>query len=478
MCRYDSLTGVPCTQKTVAFEKASVLFNIGGLYTQLGTRQDRSQAEGLDSAVDNFLRAAGTFQFIIENFSNAPSSDLGPECLNMIVQLMLAQARECLFEKGVLGLEESSALLDLDNCLEVSQEAAHLSNTYEEVLLSVTECIPYSWVCLLQVKREHYRALADYYLALPLSLQLPLSDRAVETFQFLHDLTGQDEADRPVVPRTAHQRKYLAKAHLREALLCHEEALRVNRMSSELRKKDALQDVIKHFHARSLSLYERMEEEDDFQELLSPPPVQAATKYQLSLSYPDFSLHRVTDLFRQLGPEAVFSAKHDWSPSRVVHLTRRDSAGYGFSVRGGAPVVVVGVEPGSLADLAHIKEGDYLVGVQDRDTKWSSHETVVKMISQAETYLRLTVVTPIKPWAKYKHSFCDDSQAKDQASTTSASSSSSSTSSSNIIRVFTPSSSRTSFSSMSSTSSKESESCGREKQRKKSWSVLQIKSYK
>ena len=119
-----------------------------------------------------------------------------------------------------------------------------------------------------------------------------------------------------------------------------------------------------------------------------------------------------------------------------------------------------------------------MVGVQDRDTKWSSHETVVKMISQAETYLRLTVVTPIKPWAKYKHSFCDDSQAKDQASTTSASSSSSSTSSSNIIRVFTPSSSRTSFSSMSSTSSKESESCGREKQRKKSWSVLQIKSYK
>jgi hypothetical protein len=59
---YDSLTGVPCTQKTVAFERASVLFNIGGLYTQIGTRQDRSTEEGLDTAVDNFLRAAGTFQ--------------------------------------------------------------------------------------------------------------------------------------------------------------------------------------------------------------------------------------------------------------------------------------------------------------------------------------------------------------------------------------------------------------------------------
>jgi hypothetical protein len=33
------------------------------------------------------------------------------------------------------------------------------------------------------------------------------------------------------------------KAHLREALLAHEEALRVNRMCRELRKKDALQEV-------------------------------------------------------------------------------------------------------------------------------------------------------------------------------------------------------------------------------------------
>ena len=224
----------------MAFEKASVLFNIGGLYTQLGTRQDRSSAAGLDCAVDNFLRAAGTFQFIIENFSNAPSSDLGPDCLNMIVQLMLAQARECLFEKGALGVEEGQ--LEVESCLELSQEAAHLSQTYDEVLISVPEVsvIPYSWVCLLQVKREHYRALADYYLALPLSHHLPLSDRAAETFQFLHDLAGQEEADRPVLPRTEQQRKYLAKAHLREALLMHEEALRVNRMSSELRRKDAL----------------------------------------------------------------------------------------------------------------------------------------------------------------------------------------------------------------------------------------------
>merc|ERR1719394_1202993 len=89
---YDSLTGVPSSQRTVAFEKASVLFNIGGLFTQIGTKQDRTTQDGLDAAVDNFLRAAGTFQYIHENFTNAPSSDLGPETLHMLVQLMCGQA--------------------------------------------------------------------------------------------------------------------------------------------------------------------------------------------------------------------------------------------------------------------------------------------------------------------------------------------------------------------------------------------------
>lgn len=86
---FDSLTGVPSCQRTVAFEKACVLFNMGAVYTQIGAKQDRSTTKGLDAAVDSFLRAAGTFRYIHENFTNAPSMDLGPEMLEMLVQLML-----------------------------------------------------------------------------------------------------------------------------------------------------------------------------------------------------------------------------------------------------------------------------------------------------------------------------------------------------------------------------------------------------
>ena len=214
MYRYDSLTGVPCIQKTVAFEKASILFNVGGLYTQIGARQNRTSEEGLDTAVDNFLRAAGIFQFMQENFSNAPSSDLGTDCLTMLVQLMMGQARECLFEKTVLGLNDAKDTLE---CLELSQEAAHVSATYNEVInntmdTTVKDFIPHSWICLVQVKRELYRALADYYVALGLvNCQGKLTEKSMETLQFLHDISQMSEASRSELPRTNKQRKSLGE---------------------------------------------------------------------------------------------------------------------------------------------------------------------------------------------------------------------------------------------------------------------------
>ena len=216
---YDSLTGVPSCQRTVAFEKASVLFNIGGLYTQIGTRQDRNTQAGLDTAVDNFLRAAGTFQYIHENFTNAPSMDLGPETLHMLVQLMCGQARECLFEKTEISFYEA-AVPDIDLCLELAQEAAHVGEVYEKVFDAISQApvkdyVPFSWVSLVQVKKEHYRALANFYAGLGLVDQTgELGRRTRETLQFLHDTRPEragSRTSRPAPPDTSQQRLLLGE---------------------------------------------------------------------------------------------------------------------------------------------------------------------------------------------------------------------------------------------------------------------------
>ena len=100
--------------------------------------------------------------------------------------------------------------------------------------------------------------------------------------------------------------------------------MRVNRMCRELRKKDVLQTVLRAAHDRSLAKYSSVDDEDDFQEVLDPPAILPSTQYQLSLAFPDLSQHKVQDLFADLGPVAIFNARHFWSAPRAVKLRKRE----------------------------------------------------------------------------------------------------------------------------------------------------------
>ncbi|XP_063905456.1 rhophilin-2 isoform X3 [Zophobas morio] len=396
---FDSLTGVPSCQRTVAFEKACVLFNMGAIYTQIGAKQDRSTAKGLDAAVDSFLRAAGTFRYIHENFTNAPSMDLRPEMLEMLVQLMLAQARECLLEKLDLQSKDNRSI---DICLDLAQEAAHLADCYRQVheIISteaVHDYVPYSWISLVQVKKEYYTGMAHFYVASGVLHKeaSQMSATTKDTLQFLHAEIASTQLDIRL-PKDDAERRLLGRAHLRESLVLHEECQRQHRMCRELRGKQALAAVLRTAHKTALQAYADNENEDDFSDVLDPAQVQAATKFQLALTPPDFAQYRVNDLFRALGPIAIFSAKRHWTAPRLVQLHRgRTSDGFGFSVRGDAPVIVAIVEANSLAEFGGVKEGDFIVAISDKDVKWSSHDEVVTLIKNAGDSLSLKLVTPM-----------------------------------------------------------------------------------
>lgn len=79
--------------------------------------------------------------------------------------------------------------------------------------------------------------------------------------------------------------------------------------------------------------------------------IVASTKLQLSFGQPDFGQHPVDDLFRGLGPLTLFSAKHKWNPPRLANLRKLHDQGFGFSVRGDGPIIIAGVDGGSIADV-------------------------------------------------------------------------------------------------------------------------------
>lgn len=62
--RYDSFTGVPVCQQNLSLEKASVLFNMAALYSQIGTRSDRQTIVGLEKAISSFQTAAGRVKLL------------------------------------------------------------------------------------------------------------------------------------------------------------------------------------------------------------------------------------------------------------------------------------------------------------------------------------------------------------------------------------------------------------------------------
>merc|ERR1719414_311656 len=273
------------------------------------------------------------------------------------------------------------------------------------------------------------------------------------------------------VPKNQNERRNLGKAHLREAALQHEEALRVNRMCRELRKKDILSEVLRLSHDRSLNKYADVDDEDDFQEVVEPPPIMPATTYQLTLAFPDFSQYKVNDLFRGLGPVAVFSAKHHWTAPRTIQLRKKEDEGYGFSVRGDAPVVVAGVELNSLADIGGMREGDYLVAIGDNDVKWSSHADVVKEIKTAENTLRLRLVTPMDR-SLPKNSYKEKAWIKSSVVGGGSVSPTSTTSSSSSSGLYTPEEGLSPASSESSGSTREQVQL---RAKKNSWSIFSSK---
>ncbi|KAL4842909.1 hypothetical protein H8958_022010 [Nasalis larvatus] len=422
---YDSLTGVPAQQRALAFEKGSVLFNIGALHTQIGARQNRSCAEGAHRAVEAFQRAAGTFSLLRENFSHAPSPDMSPASLCALEQLMMAQAQECVFE----GLSPPASMAPQD-CLaqlRLAQEAAQVAAEYRLVHQTmaqppVHDYMPVSWTALVHVKAEYFRSLAHYYVAmalcdgsrecpphLPMMLQRPpaqgswpvcppaVTEGELPTHEqvFLQPPTSC-KPQGPVLPQELEERRQLGKAHLKRAILGQEEALRLHALCRVLREVDLLRAVVAQTLQRSLAKYAELDREDDFCETAEAPDIQPKTHQKPEARTPRLSQGKGPDIFHRLGPLSVFSAKNRWRLVGPIHLTRGEG-GFGLTLRGDSPVLIAAVIPGSQAAAAGLKEGDYIVSVNGQPCRWWRHAEVVaelKAAGEAGASLQVVSVLP------------------------------------------------------------------------------------
>ena len=160
--RFDAFTHKPTAQYSLAYEKASIIFNISAVLSCHAAYQNRYDETGQKTAYHSFQAAAGMFTYINENFLHAPSTDLSRETVKTLIALMLAQSQEVFLEKQIADGRKVGLLAKL-----ASQAATLHAQAAEGVQENVNRGVfDKLWLHLTQVKANYLSSIAQYYQAL------------------------------------------------------------------------------------------------------------------------------------------------------------------------------------------------------------------------------------------------------------------------------------------------------------------------
>ncbi|RNA32573.1 rhophilin-2 isoform X2 [Brachionus plicatilis] len=287
---YDSINGVESTQKSIQFEKASILFNCSALYSQLAAICCDISDQKLDDQMTYWLKAAGSVNYLNTNFSNSPSLDMSPFMLYLFYDIFLSQAYEIkakmlLMTKNELDVYDiKHRFVSFVNC---SKIYAHVAQIYEQISnklssnLPIKNYLPEIWYFLIKVKSLYCSGLSHYFAGLALTISelenISNLEQVQAKFDSLHDRTRIKSINVPITnlneqttinsPKNYFQKLFhdqqllysskilgnkkrilLAKSHLRESTILQEEAIRQHSFCRKFSKDDYLHNILQHYH--------------------------------------------------------------------------------------------------------------------------------------------------------------------------------------------------------------------------------------
>lgn len=160
--RYDAFTHKPTSQYSLAYEKASIIFNISAVLSCHAANQSRAEDTGLKTAYHSFQASAGMFTYINENFLHAPSTDLNRDTVKTLIHITLAQAQEVFLEKQITDSKKPGFLAKL------AGQAAYLYSQAAETMQEFVSKTVFDkvWLIVVQAKASHMSSVASYYQAI------------------------------------------------------------------------------------------------------------------------------------------------------------------------------------------------------------------------------------------------------------------------------------------------------------------------
>ncbi|KAG1118538.1 hypothetical protein G6F42_013178 [Rhizopus arrhizus] len=134
----------------------------GAVYSQLGNAENRSTTEGIKRACNYFQHAAGCFQLLLDTIVPemriAPTIDMSPYALQTLINLMLAQAQECVWQKAAMDQLRDGTIARLAiKIAEYYDAACELASNS-----SISNVYPKCWLTHMQIKALHFNAAAQF----------------------------------------------------------------------------------------------------------------------------------------------------------------------------------------------------------------------------------------------------------------------------------------------------------------------------
>ncbi|ETI28581.1 hypothetical protein G647_01031 [Cladophialophora carrionii CBS 160.54] len=149
----------PALQNNLRFELANILFNLGALYSQLAFGTNRTSIDGLKSAAEYSMGAAGTFAFIrteiLPDMRSSPPEDMDDITLESLQQLCLAQGQESFWQIAIKKNMSDGTVAKL---------AAKVSDYYIFAADAARQsrAVSTEWIHHFQAKHHHFAAAAQF----------------------------------------------------------------------------------------------------------------------------------------------------------------------------------------------------------------------------------------------------------------------------------------------------------------------------
>ncbi|XP_055315725.1 programmed cell death 6-interacting protein-like [Sitodiplosis mosellana] len=155
---------ISLTLPSLAYEKQCVLFNIAAMQCAIAAAQGTYRDDGFRLAIKLLQQSAGIFAHLtsVTSFSNLSTCDLDTDTLQVLSNLMLAQAQEIFVLKAIKHSMKESTVAEL---------ASSCQHLYERVLRglqkdSLRSIWDKDWINTVAGKQCGFEAIAQFYQSL------------------------------------------------------------------------------------------------------------------------------------------------------------------------------------------------------------------------------------------------------------------------------------------------------------------------